>query len=75
MHLYANQADDFLTSGASSSQQRQYDELMEKMKLLADQASSKSLEMAQKAQAQKIRAQELNKFQTIVKDLYTSNMV
>ena len=75
INYYANQTDDFLTSDATASQQKQYEDLMKKMELLQDEAKQKNKELAQAAKDQRQKARELNKFQKIVKDLYTANVV
>jgi myosin heavy subunit len=66
---------DYLKNGASSDEIQMYQELMGKLSLLETEAKDESVKAAQKARDAKEKEEALNRYQQMVKNVISANLV
>lgn len=75
LRFYNVLKDDYLETGASQREQKQYQELMDKLSLLKDEANEEKMELQKKAQENAKKAQALNKYQQMIRNIINTNLV
>jgi DNA repair exonuclease SbcCD ATPase subunit len=73
--VYENMKDEYLKSDASSEEVGLYQELMGKLTLLEDSAKNERKELYKQAQAAQEKEQNLNRYQALVKNIISANLV
>lgn len=72
---YENLRDDYLGQEASQDEVKLYQELMSKLSLLEEEASQERSSLQSKAREAQEKEKELNRYQQLVKNIISSNLV
>ena len=72
---YNTLKDDYLTQGASQSEQETYEKLMDKLSLLKEKAKKEKEDLNKKAKENAEKEEALNQYQQIVRNIINTNML
>jgi len=72
---YSTLKDDYLTKGATESEQETYEKLMDKLSLLKDEAKEEKNQLRKKAQENAEKEEALNQYQQVVRNIINTNML
>ena len=72
---YNTLKDDYLTQGATQSEQQTYEKLMSKLTLLKEEASEEASELQKKAMENAEKSEALNQYQQVVRNIINTNML
>ena len=67
--------DNYLETGATDSEQKNYEELMEKLVLLKEEAKEEKEDLRQQAFENERKEKALNKYQQMIRNIVNSNMI
>lgn len=67
--------DEYLRDGASTAEKKMYEELMDQMKLLEQQAQAEKLQANRQAEESQARMKGLNRYQSMIKNIIAANMI
>jgi chromosome segregation ATPase len=72
---YNTLKDDYLTQGATQSEQETYEKLMDKLSLLKDEAKKEKEELNRQAKENAEKEEALNQYQQVVRNIINTNML
>jgi myosin heavy subunit len=75
IQMYNTLKEDYLETGASASEQKSYEELMEKLVLLKEEAKDEKDKLRQAAQENEAKEEALNEYQQMVRNIINNNMI
>ena len=67
--------DNYLETGATDSEQKNYEELMEKLVLLKEEAKGEKEDLRQQALENERKEKALNKYQQMIRNIINNNMI
>lgn len=73
--VYNTLRDDYLETGASDNEQAMYEELMDKLKLLKEEAKAEAEDLRKAANENEKKEMALNKYQQMIRNIVNTNMV
>lgn len=73
--VYNTLKDNYLHTGASSQEKKMYDELMNKLVLLKEEAKTEKEELRKAARENEKKEMALNKYQQMIRNIINTNMV
>ncbi len=75
IQVYSTLKDDYLQTGASQNEQKVYEQLMDKLSLLKEEAKKEKEDLRKAAQENEKKEQALNKYQQMVRNIINTNMI
>ena len=75
MKVYSSLKEDYLSKGASREEQEMYEELMDKLVLLREDAKKEKEELRQAALENERKEQALNKYQQMIRNIINTNLL
>lgn len=73
--VYSTLKEDYLQNGANQEDQQVYAELMDKLKLLKEQAKEEKNQLRQQAEENEKKEMALNKYQQMIRNIVNANLV
>lgn len=73
--VYNTLREDYLETGASDSEQKAYEQLMDKIVLLKEEAKDEKEKLRQAAQENEEKEEALNEYQQMVRNIINNNMI
>lgn len=75
IQVYSTLKDDYLQTGASQDEQATYEELMNKLSLLQEEAKDEKEKLRQAASENEKKEQALNKYQQMIRNIVNTNLI